>query len=64
MRYCPTCQREVVVFGVSSFPGADRIAEDARVAAEAEGKLILFNPPPIGPYRCPRCLGELVEDGA
>ena len=28
---------------------------------EEEGKIILYNPPPFGPYSCPMCLKELEE---
>ena len=28
---------------------------------EKEGKVILFNPPPFGPYSCPKCFNKLEE---
>lgn len=57
--YCQHCQKEVVVMGVN--PGAASMdeVESIRSEIEAEGKLVLFNPPPFGPYHCPTCGREL-----
>jgi len=61
MLYCNRCRKEVILFGISHFKGAEKIAGDARQAAEREGRLIIFNPPPFTPQRCPACSGELTE---
>ena len=34
-----------------------------RRSVEAEGKLVLFNPRPVGPYRCPECHAALEAAG-
>lgn len=57
--YCRQCHKEIVVMGIS--PGAatgDEI-EAMRRSMEEDGKLALFNPPPVGPYRCPVCGSDL-----
>ncbi len=62
MLYCKKCKKEVIIYAISSFPGADEAAADMRKHAEKEGKLIIFNPPPFGPYTCPNFCGtKLVE---
>ena len=50
-----------MVYGVP--PGADVGDELAQMQkqAEAEGKLVLFNPPPVRPYHCPNCGSELID---
>ena len=62
MLYCPKCKKEVIIYAISSFPGADEAAADMRKTAEKEGKLIIFNPPPRSSYTCPNfCMIKLVE---
>ena len=62
MLYCAKCMKEVEIFGISSgAPDAEKIVEGALNAARRAGKLILFNPPPMGPHHCPSCGGKLVE---
>jgi hypothetical protein len=53
--YCPKCRKEIVVMGIP--PGAASIDDIESIAREieAEGKLVLFNPPPFGPHLCPMC---------
>jgi len=46
MLYCKNCEREVVIFAVSSSAGMDEAIEEYRETINQEGKLILFNPPP------------------
>ncbi len=41
--------------------GADSELDNLRDRVEQEGKLILFNPPPLGHYNCPHCWSELEE---
>ena len=55
MLFCEKCKKEVVIYGVSYSEGADEALKDLRKQIEAEGKLILFNPPPFPPYHCPDC---------
>lgn len=62
MRYCNKCKKEVVVYGVSHAPGVEGELEQLRNQVEAEGKIILFNPPPFGQYNCPDCGTELTEN--
>ena len=61
MLYCDSCKKEVVIYGVmyteESKEGLDKLIEKI----EEEGKLILFNPPPVGPYECPICFTKLEE---
>ncbi len=59
MYYCESCKKEVVVYGVS--PGMDDELDKLRQEAEAEGKIVLFNPPPVGSYNCPICGTKLLE---
>ncbi|MHA1379689.1 MAG: hypothetical protein ACTSRG_15055 [Candidatus Helarchaeota archaeon] len=62
MLYCNKCKKEVVIYGISHYPGADKDVEEMSKKIEEEGKLILFNPPPFRPYRCPVCGTELEEE--
>ncbi|MHA1130820.1 MAG: hypothetical protein ACTSQI_11005 [Candidatus Helarchaeota archaeon] len=39
----------------------DNGLDELRAQIEAEGKLVIFNPPPIGPYNCPICGAQLSE---
>jgi hypothetical protein len=59
--YCETCDKEVVVMGIPVNAVSDRELERMRKKIESEGRIILFNPPPVGPYRCPVCHTELKE---
>ena len=61
MQYCSKCKKEVVIYGVSLAPGVEEELEKLRNQTEAEGKLIIFNPPPIGSYNCPDCGTELIK---
>ena len=61
MLYCEKCQKEVVLFGVSLGAMKENELEKIKRSIEAENKIILFNPPPIGPYQCPVCFNELIE---
>lgn len=57
--YCQHCQKEIVVMGVSLGATTSEDVESIRRDVEREGKLVLFNPPPVGPYPCPNCGQEL-----
>jgi len=59
MIYCKNCKKEVVVYGVSYSDGIDNKLEQLLKVNEDEGKLILFNPPPFGPYECSICRTRL-----
>jgi len=61
MLRCPRCEKEIVIYGVSRGAASDDDLRKIREGAEKDGRLVLFNPPPFGPYRCPRCRGELEE---
>lgn len=60
--YCKHCQKKVVIVGISLGAASGEEIEAIRHSIEQEGKLPLFNPPPVGPYHCPVCHQEL-EDG-
>ncbi|MBN1485385.1 MAG: hypothetical protein JXA37_11755 [Chloroflexia bacterium] len=57
--YCPKCQKEVVVIGMGPAVASLEQVESIRRSIEEEGKLVLFNPPPFGPYHCPDCQAQL-----
>ncbi len=61
MWYCPKCKKVVDVYGVPFSPGIEEEMEKMRKEAESEGKLIMFNPPPVDPYNCPFCGTELID---
>ncbi len=61
MLYCTNCEKEVVIYGISYSEGADNQLKDMQKQLEKEGKIILFNPPPFGPYNCPNCFKILIE---
>ena len=61
MLFCRNCKKEVVIYGVSHTEGIDKKFDEMRQKLEAEGKLILFNPPPFGSYNCPICWTKLEE---
>jgi hypothetical protein len=62
--YCSRCTREVVIYGISHYPGAQEHTERVREELERDGKLVLFNPPPFGPYQCPACRAVELEEKA
>ena len=63
--FCKRCQKFVVIYGVSSSAASpedlNRALAEMRQRWENEGKLVLFNPPPIRPLHCPEC-GEPLSD--
>ncbi len=62
MLHCAKCRKDVDIFGISGrVPDAEKIVEGARESARKAGRLILFNPPPVGPYHCPACAGLLTD---
>lgn len=61
MLYCKNCKKEVIVMGVSYSAMDESELEKIKKQTEEENKLILFNPPPIRPYHCPHCGGELED---
>ncbi|KKK44373.1 hypothetical protein LCGC14_0802750 [marine sediment metagenome] len=61
MFFCNRCQKEVIFYSVNYSQGVDSELDNLRDRLEQEGKLILFNPPPLGHYNCPHCWSELEE---
>ncbi len=61
--YCKNCQKQVVIMGIGHGATEEEI-ESVRHSVEQEEKLVLFNPPPWEPYRCPDCGAELDIDSA
>lgn len=64
MYFCNVCKKEVVFYGVSRGADDEEDLRELRKRIEDEGKLIIFNPPPIhvvGKYHCMVCGTELVE---
>ena len=61
MLYCNNCRKEVVIYGVSHGAMSDDQLEKTRKHIEADGKIVLFNPPPFGPHNCPDCFNKLEE---
>ena len=61
MLFCKYCNKEVVIYGVSHSSGIDDDLDILRKKIEGEGKLLIFNPPPIDPYNCPKCF-RVLED--
>ena len=65
--FCENCQKEVLLVWVQKGAATEKDIAQMRLAAAKQGKLILFNPPPGGPYRCSSCRKELtlsVNQGA
>lgn len=61
MLYCKNCNKEVVIFGLNYDAISEKNLNNICKKLEKDGKLILFNPPPFGPYYCPRCSQKLKE---
>ncbi len=55
MLKCNHCHKEVVIYGVSLGAATNDDLTSFTEAMVHDGKLILFNPPPFGPYYCPAC---------
>ncbi|MHA1230939.1 MAG: hypothetical protein ACTSPQ_09865 [Candidatus Helarchaeota archaeon] len=53
--FCKKCNKEVIIYGVSYSEGIDSYLDEFREKMEKDGKLVLFNTPPFGPYFCPIC---------
>lgn len=47
--------------GVSIVPGGEEDLAQLRVKLHKEGKLVLFNPSPFGPFQCPKCWSKLED---
>ncbi len=61
MYFCKFCNKEVVIYGISYTSGIEDELALLRKKIEGEGKLLIFNPPSIGPYNCPKCF-RVLED--
>jgi len=61
MLYCNFCKKEVVIYGASYSSEIEKGLEELTNQIEKEGKIILFNPPSIGPYKCPIC-GNILRE--
>lgn len=59
MLYCQRCQKPVVIVGISLGAATEEEIREFNRGVEAEGRLILFNPPPFGPHLCPECGASL-----
>ena len=59
MLYCEKCKKEVVAYSMT--PASVVATRQMEEEAEAEGKLIMFNIPPVRPYHCPQCGTELID---
>jgi hypothetical protein len=59
--YCKHCQKEVVIVEISLGAASGEEIEAICHDIEQEDKLPLFNPPPGGPYHCPKCHQELED---
>jgi hypothetical protein len=59
MWFCESCQKEVVPYAVSRSAVPDDHLQKLRECIEKSGKLIVFNPPPVGKPACPKCQGPL-----
>ncbi|MHA1799741.1 MAG: hypothetical protein ACTSVY_14935 [Candidatus Helarchaeota archaeon] len=59
--FCKICKKEVVIFSASYSADIENGLDKLREQMEKEGKLILFNPPPFGPYKCPICRSKLED---
>jgi hypothetical protein len=61
MLYCNHCKKEVVILESSSSAGMDEEIDQWRGRMLKQGKLVLYNPPLIGKYYCPKCEHQLEE---
>jgi len=60
--YCTHCKKTVVSYSVSFGALTDEQLEETRKYFEQKGELVVFNPPPRKPLRCPQCGGECSDD--
>lgn len=60
--FCVHCDKEVVIYTVSLGAASSGELSRMREQLQAEGKLVLFNPPPVGTLHCPRCRKPLQQD--
>ncbi|MHA1683355.1 MAG: hypothetical protein ACTSUE_20615 [Promethearchaeota archaeon] len=61
MYFCDKCQKEVVMYSIPVGAADPSDIDDMVSKAEAEGKLVLLNPPPFEDYKCPMCFSVLTS---
>ncbi|MHA1342135.1 MAG: hypothetical protein ACTSRZ_20205 [Promethearchaeota archaeon] len=61
MYYCSHCEKSVIVIAISMGAIDDNAVNDMIKSYEKEGNIVLINPPPFPPYKCPICYSELIE---
>ena len=61
MLFCENCGKDVVIYSCMYSADVEENLEKMTKTLEKEGKLILYNPPPIGPHPCPVCQKLLEE---
>ena len=64
MFYCNQCKKEVLIEAITYSKDLEEELERFHQQADAAGKLVLFNPSPIEPYRCPVCGTKLISKDA
>ncbi|MHC1591201.1 MAG: hypothetical protein ACXQS8_03880 [Candidatus Helarchaeales archaeon] len=55
MLFCNRCKKKVVLYGVSHGAVPEEYLTRIFNDFNKQDVLVLFNPPLIGPYRCPAC---------
>lgn len=61
MFYCDHCKKEVLVYSLSHSKDSDKILDKLHRQTKAKGKLLLLNPNPMEPFRCPFCGSSLLS---
>ncbi len=62
MFFCPKCERPVgLVYEETIRKLGEKGCEEFVWQQVEEGRIVLFYPPPEGPYACPHC-GTTLED--
>ena len=60
---CPGCGKEIVFYSVSRGATTPETLDELRRRAREQNAEVIFNPPPIGPYRCPGCRARFTTEG-
>ncbi|NHJ87462.1 MAG: hypothetical protein FK734_18520 [Asgard group archaeon] len=60
MFYCTQCKKEVLLYSLSYSKDSEEELSQLHQLAESEGKILLLNPNPIEPYKCPICGNNLI----
>ena len=59
--HCPNCNKEIIIMAISHGAIDEERLSQLIESFEKGGKLVLLNPPPHSPYKCPICATELVK---